>query len=120
MRIHREIIIRTVESVFCHGVEEDRALMAVERGRLLEDEGGHRFDVEHRNILSMELGLLHVLVLGKTTGAFLCPGSGCPGLGGGCFGCSLPERHVLVGLHWEGGSAGKRRDQSPSDTMKSD
>jgi hypothetical protein len=60
MRIHREIIIRTVESVFCHGVEEDRALMAVERGRLLEDEGGHRFDVEHRNILSMELGLLHV------------------------------------------------------------
>ena len=50
MWISREVIIgehEAVEGIFGHLVEEERAPATIEGGRLLEDEGGHRLDVDH-------------------------------------------------------------------------
>lgn len=49
---------------------------------MLEDEGGHRLDVRHRDDLRVKLGLLQILVLGKTMSGLLRPGCGGLGLSG--------------------------------------
>ena len=63
-------------------------LTTVEGGCLLENDGYHQLDIVHHNGLSMELCLLHILILDNLLIGFLRTSSVFPSLSGACYGSS--------------------------------